>query len=149
MGFSTLVLHVDNCYINNEFHRYKYTGPIVYNCGFHLWLNNMYVGIGFVLPKDLEKQNISVMYMTDQNYNFTDNVEILIVLPCVEYIWNLPIGLKIFCYLYSNNKFLLSINLPIGLKYLCLSSELTSETIKKIKIPYGCKLILFNQRFQL
>ena len=75
------------------------------------------------------------------------DTEILIVQTSMitEHKQNLPAGLKVLCYPGNDfdQWFTNYFDFPIQLKYLCICKETKLEIINKLKIPFGCKIILF------
>jgi hypothetical protein len=134
-----LIINVDNCYILDYFTDI-YLGPIIRRGYCYLfWINNKYDYFINRYDDQMNKQNIYIVRW--ENYEpIPKNIEILIVESLTKHLEKLPVGLKVFCYL---EKPMIQFNFPIGLKYLCLSSSISSDIINKIKIPFGCKLILF------
>ena len=142
MGNPYLVIKPDNCYICYDFDKHKYLGPVVISNGYYFfWFNTNYVRSGDILVSYLNDKNICVPCKF--NIKLNAHTEILIVgdFRFILHLNNkLPEGLKVLCYFSRYN--ILDINLPIGLKYLCLNSIVESQIINKIKLPFGCQIIL-------
>ena len=145
MSGSCLVLNYDYCYVTNDFNRNKYLGLVVIDeNGYWIWEKNTYL---LFLGSKISNINIWKIHWTNHNNiekQIAPDTEILINTCWGEYNKIiLPTGLKIYCNIYLSDS-IININFPIGLKYLCLNEHYDPNLIKKIKIPFGCKIVLFN-----
>jgi hypothetical protein len=154
MEYLTLVLNYDDCYCDNKIPLMnKYLGPIVcLSKEFYFWKNNMYNRYYsnvyqkeyMKYQEDMHIQKIHHVVYNNYREIIPPNTEILIVGPGIlGYCKKIPDEVKIICYTGYWDIKIITINLPVGLKYLCLTQHNKPETINKIKIPFGCKLILF------
>ena len=128
----------------NNFDGSRYMGSIVcVKDKLILVNNNEYVEYW---NKHLEFKKKYKIHMMDHNNideSMPPNTEILLVKIAHTYkLKNLPVELKIICFL-SNNPNILKINLPIELKYLCICKYFNTNKKIKAKIPFGCKIIEF------
>jgi hypothetical protein len=144
MNRPLLILNTDNCVtINNDrLDKSKYLGPIVImSIGYSFWKNNCYQQFDYDDINDLDKNVYLHCYLNSSN-PVPNHIKIFISEIYLINLKKLPQGLEICCCLSVDlNK--LNAILPIGLKYLCLSSINISDKINKIKMPFGCKLIIF------
>jgi hypothetical protein len=145
MNNSVLFIDTDNCYIINyisKLNLYNYVSPVIrYGYSYLFWINDHYQECTNYNISNLKKNTYAYCY-----YNRLDSIPINIeILICVWNVCpiNLPYDLKVFCCLIPNFNDLSKISFPIGLKYLCLWSNTDANIINKIKIPFGCKLILY------
>ncbi len=143
-----LVLNTDNCYITTDFDELNFVGPIlVCGNGLLLWINDKYYKSWDKDKKILnnyKKENKHNVWAFRKNEEIPSNTEILIVNPYnIPFIEKIPESVKVFLSYIDIYNFRLKINFPIELKYLCLIGKLDTIFINKIKIPFGCKLIMF------
>ncbi len=142
MNNSVFVINTDNCYVTNKFD-FNYLGPVIYRAGSVLvWINNYYIVSSY---NDIffSKSKIYIRRFYNHSKSIPVNTEILIVTSSYSIIdiYNLPPDLKVFCW-FSIEPLISNINFPIGLKFLCIWKTHPSNIINKIKIPFGCELIM-------
>ena len=152
MIYSSLIINEDNCYTTDEdFDNKKYLGAFAINRDLYLiWDVNKYQSISAdelytINFKYIEKK--SYLLTMDNYKRMPPNTEIIMDTrdQSISYLsttLNYPPNLKIFCKIGKN----LNLNdiYPIGLEYICLDKRIDPKQISKLKIPFGCKVILFG-----
>jgi hypothetical protein len=149
MDDSVLVIGRDHCYLTkllpnlNEYQQNQNQDLFLVpeSNNWNYWKNDGYVD----LPNELIKCNIfdkvyMVHWLNHNNPMIPANTEILINFG-FKINKNLPSNIKIYCNEYNDD--VKDFNFPIELKYLCLPKNKCSD-INKIKVPFGCKIILFG-----
>ena len=147
MSDSVLVIEHNHCYLTKRLptlDQYQNQGLFLVpeSDDWNYWKKNKYKD----LPNGLIKKNIfdkiHMVHHGNYHYPIPANTEILINFGYDIYD-NLPANIKIYCHEHNNKiKYLI---FPIELKYLCLPKKFVDiNLINEIKVPFGCKIILFG-----
>jgi hypothetical protein len=142
-NFDNIITHLD--FFEQGWIR-KYSSLVVCRVGYYyIWMDDdyCYEGIETIYGHKLYFGREKIFLINCRYKNEIIPLDTKIIL-CTKYIDNLKLGenLKEFYYL-GGSPFISNINLPIGLEVFAMSKNLNKYVKNKIKIPYGCKLIIF------